>query len=252
MKIFLYSKREFSKEIKEYLGGMVSGAAIKVRGDFIKYHAGDRIEEIGAGLAGIRVADVAAPFKYNEPLYGEIEYEKRVLFGGAKPFGVLYDGLKLYGLLQSLIPEGERNLDNIHIILTDRLFGTFDEDDLRYHARVIICGFPSIISTTGIVEAPAKPREFYVEKQFYGRDELALEELKRKFKDRFIDYGDSRMAEILKGYVMQAVFYQAFREAFCEDKDCRLYNAHWQEEMINAQLNGPEFCKRHEGLRALL
>lgn len=252
MKIFLYSFGEFSGEIKKYLKKKAGNGAVEHREDFFKCHAGDRIDEISAELAKIRVADVSAPFKWNEPLYGEIEYEKRVLVGETNPFGVLYDGMRLYSIFQSLIPPKERNLDCLHIILTERLFGEFDEEDLRYHARSNICGFPSIISSTGIVEAPAKPREFYIEKQFYGRDELALEELKGKFKDRFIDYGDSRMAEILKGYVMQAVYYHAFREAFCEDKDCRLYNAHWQEEMINAQLNGPEFCKRHEGLRALL
>lgn len=254
MRMFLYSGEEFEfvDEIKKYLEGKVKGAAVEARGDFIRYHVGDKTDEIAAELARIRVTDVTAPFKYNEPLYGEIEYEKRVLSGSTNPFGVLYDGMKLYGIFQSLIPAEERNLDCVHIILTGRLFGTFDEDDLRYHARVIICGFPSIISTTGVVEAPAKPREFYIEKQLSGGDEIALEALKRRFKDRFVDYGDPRMAEILKGYVMQAIFYHVFKEAFCEDKDCRLYNAHWQEEMINAQLEGPEFCERHERLVGLL
>ncbi len=246
--IFLYSEEEFSEEIKEYLRERVRGAAVEIRGDFIAHHEGDRRDEIAAELARIRVTDVTRPFEYNEPLYGEIEYEKRVLSGGTRPFGVLYDGTKLHGILQSLIAEEERSLDNVHIILTDRFFGTFDEDDLRYHARVVVCGFPSIISTTGVVEAPAKPREFYIEKQLLGRDEIALEELKRKFEGRFIDYGDSRMAEILKGYAMQAIFYQAFGEAFCADPNCRLYDAHWQEEMIKAQLEGVEFCERHERL----
>ncbi len=248
MRIFLYSEEEFSEEIKGYLERGVRGAAVEMRGDFIRHHAGDSTDEIAAELAGIRVTDVTRPFEYNEPLYGEIEYEKRVLSGGTRPFGVLYDGTELHGILQSLIAEEERNLDNVHIILTDRFFGTFDEDDLRYHARVVVCGFPSIISTTGVVEAPAKPREFYIEKQLLGRDEIALEELKKRFEGRFIDYGDPRMPEILKGYAMQAISYQAFGEAFCDDPNCRLYDAHWQVEMIKAQLEGVEFCERHERL----
>jgi hypothetical protein len=131
------------------------------------------------------------------------------------------------------------------------LFGTFDKDDLRYHARVIICGYPSIISTTGVVEAPAKPREFYIEKQLIGiGDDLAIERLKQRFKGRFIDYNDKRLSEVMKGYVMQAVFYHVFHEAFCKDKRCRLYNAHWQEEVINAQLTKPEFCEKHEKMLA--
>ncbi len=254
MRIFLYSDKEFEflDEIKKYLEGKVSKASIETRGDFVGCHTESNTDEIAAELAKIRVTDVNEPFAYNEPLYGEIEHEKRVLSGSAAPSGVLYDGMKLHGLFQSLIAPEERNLDCVHMVLTDRLFGTFDEDDLRYHARVVICGFPSIISTTGVVEAPAKPREFYIEKQFLGGDELAIEELKRKFKGRFIDYGDPRMAEILKGYVMQAIFYHVFKEVFCEDRGCRLYNAHWQEEMISAQLEGPGFCERHERLAALL
>jgi hypothetical protein len=249
-KIFLYldKESEFSGEIKKYLEERVSKAKIVVRGDFINYFSDDDKEEIAKELARIRVTDVNAPFAYNDPLYGEIEQEKRVISGEGSPFGVLYDGFKLHSIFQDMIPANERNLDNVHIILTDRLFGTFDENDLRYHARVIVCGFPSIISTTGVVEAPAKPREFYIEKQLLGRNEVALEDLKKKFEGRFVDYGDDRMAEILRGYVMQAVFYHVFKEAFCEDRGCRLYNAHWQEEMIHAQLEGPEFCERHEKL----
>jgi hypothetical protein len=250
-KIFLYGGEEFSPEIKKYLEGWVSKAGVEIRKDFLNYFSSEK-EKIAFKLAEIRVMNATRPFTYNEPLYGEVEQEKRVISGEGTSFGVLYDGFKLHGILQDLIPAKERNLDCAHIALTDRLFGTFGEDDLRYHARVIVCGFPSIISTTGAVEAPAKPREFYIEKQLLGDDQLAVEDLKKKFEGRFIDYGDSRMPEILKGYVMQAVFYHEFKEAFCDDKDCRLYNAHWQEEMIHAQIEGREFCKRHEELAALL
>ena len=45
---------------------------------------------------------------------------------------------------------------------------------------------------------------------------------------------------------MQSVFYHLTQEPFCKEKDCRLYNAHWQEEVINAQLKGSEFCEKHE------
>ncbi len=252
MRIFLYLGEEFEGEIKRYLGETVSKAKVEVRGDFINYFSGDETEKIAQEIARIRVTDVTAPFAYSEPLYGEVEHEKRVLSGSATPFGVLYDGMKLCGIFRGLIPAEERTLDSIHVILTDRLFGTFDEEDLRYHARVVVCGFPSIISTAGVVEAPAKPREFYIEKQLLGGDEVAIEDLKKKFEGRYIDYGDSRMPEILKGYMMQAIFYHVFKEAFCEDKGCRLYNAHWQEEMIHAQLERPEFCKRHEKLVGLL
>ena len=34
-------------------------------------------------------------------------------------------------------------------------------------------------------------------------------------------------------------------DAFCEDKECRLYNSHWQKELLESQLN-KKFCKKHE------
>jgi hypothetical protein len=49
----------------------------------------------------------------------------------------------------------------------------------------------------------------------------------------------------MKGYVMQALFYHLTLDPFCSDKRCRLYNAHWQEEVLEAQLEEPEFCERH-------
>jgi hypothetical protein len=102
--------------------------------------------------------------------------------------------------------------------------------------------FPTLISTTGIVEAPAKPREFYLKKQF-GIDPLLLKE---NFKGRFIDYEDTRLIEAMKGYVMQAFFFHLTGNPFCEDPRCRLYNVHWQEEVIRAQIeSGYEFCESH-------
>ena len=72
--------------------------------------------------------------------------------------------------------------------------------------------------------------------------------MKSKFRERFIAHDDERMTEIVKGYVMQAFFYNLAFEPFCVDKSCRLYNAHWQEDMIHAQLKGSDFCERHGGI----
>jgi len=55
-----------------------------------------------------------------------------------------------------------------------------------------------------------------------GKDLL---ELKERFKGSFIDYEDERLTEVIKGYVIQTVFYCLIGNPFCEDKGCRLYNA---------------------------
>ena len=160
----------------------------------------------------------------------------------------MYDGIAFLQLLWGLIPEEKRNHDHLHIVLTNQILGTFDSNDKRYHARVGVYGIPSVLSTTGVVEGPAKPKEFYLLKQQYatiGR-EVDTYTLKEQFRKEFIDHDDERLTEILKGYVMQAVFYHLIGNPFCDDPNCRLFNAHWQKEMIHAQLESPyEFCRDH-------
>ena len=177
---------------------------------------------------------------------GEVAYERRrIEQEDFKSFGILYDGFGLQGIFSSLISEHERYLDHCHIIFTNQLFGTWDDDDHRFHARVSVYGFPSIISTTGVVEAPAKPREFYLKRRLG----VPLEILKGEFRGKFIDHGDPRLTEIVKGYVIQALIFHMTGNPFCDDPHCRLYNAHWQEELIRTQLDGRyEFCPKHRGI----
>jgi hypothetical protein len=48
---------------------------------------------------------------------------------------------------------------------------------------------------------------------------------------------------------MKAVFCALTGDPFCENKVCRLYNAHWQEEVIGAQFGGDyQLCPLHQGL----
>lgn len=235
--------------IAVYLKELIN-VSVDVRPEFLTYHLErSGLEEVARELARIRVKDVNKPVSDKEPLYGEVEFEKRFIRKPEhKPLGVMYDGYLLSRIYEELLGENEVNFyEHIHIAFTNRLFGTFDTSDRRYHARVIICSFPSLISTTGIVEAPAKPREFYMALKVYpdSARSLAWERLKHEYRGRFIDYDDERMTEVMKGYVLQAIFYHLFQEPFCESKACRLYNAHWQEDVISAQLSEPEFCERH-------
>jgi hypothetical protein len=162
--------------------------------------------------------------------------------------GILYDGYKIHQLFQDLLPSEEIERTTCHIIFTPRLFGTFDKSDRRYHARDIICGYPSIISTTGLVEAPAKPREYYKIKQSLVMQNITTidEFIPEEMKNKYLVYNDPRLTEVVKGYAMQVVFYHLTSEPFCTENYCRLFNAHWQEEMLQAQLTTPEFCDKHE------
>lgn len=239
-------------EISRYLKNIFKKSKIQIREEFIAYYILNLsseekekvINHLAKEMAKIKVRKIEDRNIVFEPLQGEIEYEKKRLSDPErKSFGILYDGLKLMSLFSNLICEKESDLNHCHIIFTNQFFGTWDEGDLRYHARVSVYGFPSIISTTGIVGAPAKPREFYLKKQL-GVDVISL---KQEFTGRFIDYDDPRLTEVMKGYVMQAIFFYMTGNPFCNDKNCRFYNAHWQEEVIQAQLNAQnEFCKKHK------
>ena len=241
-------------EIAGYLREKLGEIPVDVRKPFIRASSEDEANILARKLAETKVRDLTNPEARLEPLPGEIEFERKFLLDTSlRLTGVLYDGFRLQAVLQELLPADEFSVEHAHVAFTNRLFGTFDEGDRRYHARVSVYGFPSIISTTGIVEAPAKPREFYLLKQQYaalGMADVPLEVLKEKFRGRFIDYDDERLTEVMKGYAMQAIFYHLTYDPFCEVKTCRLFNGHWQEEVILAQL-GPkehEFCERHSAI----
>jgi len=209
-----------------------------------------QVQDYATRVAGIKVLDAMRPMEPDtKPLYGEVEYEKRRILGKTRSFGILYDGFHLLRIYYDLIADEVRHRDCIPILFTNRVFATWDNGDRRYHIRTSLYGMPSVVSTTGIIEAPARPREYYLLKQqceSLGRDPLALKET---FRGRFIDYDDKRLTGVARGYALQAVFYALTGDPFCQDKGCRLYNAHWQEELIHAQIESEyEFCPRHAAL----
>ncbi len=255
MKVILYDEgigEELDiEEITRYLAPKMGEVKIEVRGNPFAFNLPqDKISDYARRIASTKIQEISQQILSGQkPLYGEIEYEKRRILGKTRAFGVLYDGFYLQRIFGEIIPREEHRLNFVHIIFTNRLFATWDDSNKRYHLRTSVYGIPSVISTSGLVEAPAKPREYYLLKQQYERLGKELTELKDRFKGSFIDYEDKRLTEVAKGYAMQAVFYSLIGDPFCEDKGCRLYNAHWQEELIFAQLeSGYEFCQRHTRL----
>lgn len=215
-----------------------TGRAADIRGSLIPAEVSNQ-KSLAEKFAQIKIIDPQKKELNPDPLPVEVAYEYKVI-STQKPSWLLYDGFCLQEIFSKLILPKEHNLKHLHIIFTSRLFGTFA--DSRYHIRVALFSFPTIISTAGIVEAPAKPREFYLKKQL-GINHFTL---KDEFRGRFIDYDDARLTEVLKGYLMQALFFHLTGNPFCEDLNCKLYNAHWQEEVINAQIKSSyEFCEEH-------
>ena len=234
-------------EVAGYVKDMLA-CKVDVRPEFFTYFSSqDRLDYIANTIARTKVFDPHKPFVIHEPAPIEIAFEKKVLSNPGKRYlGILYDGFELQTVFNELIPSEENNLEHIHITFTNRLVCTYSEDDSRYHYRSIICGYPTIICTSGIVEAPAKPKEFYFLQQHYASmGNTNLDEVKKKFEGRFIDYDDARLTEVVKGYVMQGLFYYITGNPFCANKECRLLNAHWQEDLIESQINKGNFCQDH-------
>ena len=205
-------------------------------------------------LSSIRIKDIKNSFRdynFNE---SEFEFERKMSKDSSLMESTIkvedaedisevfmYDGFELQKILRYLNND-ERTL---HVIITNRLTCTFDENDNRYHARAVICANPAIISTTGIIEAPAKPREYYFEAMALKSQGLGIESAKEKYKDKFLDYDDKRLTRIVEGYLLQVIFYNITGESFCEDILCKLNNAHWQKDLLFSQIEINSLCKKH-------
>jgi hypothetical protein len=223
---------------------------------------------IAENLVAIRISDTKKPFneqpKINESeqnVFYEKNFSRPMILNGVgnntNTSGreyrelILYDGFLMQRLFNTMINENESNTDHVHIAFEDRLICTFSQEDWRYHARTIVGGTPSIISTTGIVEAPAKPKEWYMKQM-----QLATycidpddENEDTSTKKKYLDYGDYRINFIAVGYVLQALFFFITEgDPFCNDNNCRLYNAHWQEELIHSQIETESLCNEHATL----
>ena len=249
-----FSKSLNLPELVAYLQAVIPGVAVHLHEEFIHCHATldaqnderNPVRTLAETFAGIKVIDPRQRKRMTPPLPGEIEYEKRRLLNTARqPWGILYDAEKLLDIYNELLPPEDKGMHVLHLAVTNQLFGTWDTGDLRYHARTSMYGIPCIISTTGLVEAPAKARTYYQSRQMG----LSYETLEDHFQGEFLVHDDRRLTEVMKGYVMQAVFYCLGGDPFCSDPNCRLYNAHWQHELLHAQLNAPyELCPLHTAM----
>jgi len=188
-----------------------------------------------------------------DPAPVEIAAERRVLeTPGKASVGILYDGAVVQWLMVELMEAGAPDGD-LHLILTGRLLGTFVPADHRWHAHTVLLGEPALISTSGLVQAPARPREFYQGQALATNRLMPREvvdaELQRRLADRMLLPNDPRFAPAAVGCALQAVAFHATGEIFCAEPTCRLYNARRQEELIRSQCSDEaHLCAGHEAL----
>jgi hypothetical protein len=236
--------------VRLFLKGYFPSVDIRIESPILSGLLGRTLEAVSTRLANSRVKDPSEEHQSYEPMFGEVDFERRAAMGKARVGGVVYDGRKL-GEVYASLSDANLGLEVARIVFTQRLVSTYSRDDMRHHLRTVVCSFPSIVSIPGVIEAPAKPRDYHMlrqELESMGAGELQLERLKSDFRGRFIDYGDPEVNEVLKGLALQTVLFHMTLKPFCEHPDCRLFNAHWQEELIRSQVKDGGLCKMHERL----
>jgi hypothetical protein len=207
----------------------------------------DATTKTASDLASIRIFDFRKPFEMHTSTDDEIKFEIESFVNTAKTQNiVLYDGFEFQRIISSLIPKDEIASENFHIVFTNKLTCTFDSADYRYHGRALIGSNPSVISTTGIIEAPAKPRQYYLDLMTNYNQGLNIELIKKKYQGKYLEYHDSRLGTVVEGYCLQALFYYLTGDPFCESLECRLNNAHWQADLIHSQIESGRLCDKHE------
>jgi len=215
---------------------------VEIRKNIFNYFQSNIAQE----LAACRIFDTRVQFERHSPTAEEIKFEEESFANSKETNIILYDGFEFQKVITSMIPEEELRSDKFHLVCTNRLTCTFDLGDYRYHGRAVICSNPSIISATGMIEAPAKPREFYLRLLTNMTQGLNIDTIENQFKGRYLEYHDLKVGEIIKGYALQALFYYLTGESFCESKECRLFNAHWQADLLHSQIESGKLCDKHQ------
>lgn len=227
-------------EVADYISEL-TGIIAEVRASFFDAFKIDT-EKLAVDFAAARIFDIfSTSCSAVHESYAIAGIEKEFIEEKKPVYGVLYDATRVATALRKWIPKREMTLDINHIVFIDRLIASHTGE--RYHARMLYCSLPSIISTLGMIQAPARPREFYILRN--SNPSMPEEAMLEQFKERVLTYDDPRLTEVTKGLALQIVLWANGYEPFCENPTCRLYNAHWQEELIKSQMQG-KICRKHQ------
>jgi len=231
-KIFLYFDSRIEnideRDIERFLREK-TGREVEVLYDFLKKKNREGLAE---DIARTKVRDKRER-KFKEPLPKEIEIEKDIIENDREILGIIYDGQALVKLFRELLTEEEK--DEHTVVITKRLIGSLEKNESRYHVRTVMNSIPSMISVSGIVEGPAKPRKYYFADDDEKEDVLDFEPMR---------HSDDRMESAVRSYLLQTIFWRLEGDPFCDRDDCALKNSHWQKDVIQNQVEGDP-CEEH-------
>ncbi len=249
--LYLYDEPEAPGLDVDYLGRYLAAVLptceAHPRTDFLTHHLArfseEQRETLGEQLLGqfqrARVDNLAPPgLRKNLPAEDPTE----------AGWDEVYDGPSLQAVLHLLIPPEESHLSELHLSLTSLRLGLWPAADQSFRLSPALFGEPNLLSLTSLLEGPEVSREYEfmrAQMAMFGLEE-GLEAVEDRFAPRMLAEGDPRLNEVVKGLLLQAVFYRLFGEAFCPGPACRLHNATTQEELLEAQTGpGAGLCERH-------
>ena len=240
--------------LARFLADALPQAEVRVRNDYLTHQLRRYAEEGGEEL----IAQLTGQFTRAQ-VDNLVHPADRGLLPPEAPadlgLGEIYRGQALQAILALMMLADEDSLDQLHIVLTSMVFGDWDEHTRDFRVRVGCLGQPSLISTTGLIEGPARPRDFEVlrtQMAVMGLDE-DIADLAEAFEPRALGYGDRRITTCLQGYALMAIMYRAYGEGPCEDPTCRLHDAATQEELIECQCSEDAgLCERHSAMLVAL
>jgi hypothetical protein len=158
---------------------------------------------------------------------------------------IVYETTGLQAVLRLLLNPAEARHSHLHLMFTSNYLGAWREGDSILRLRTAVLGTVNILSTSGLVEGLELPRQYH-----FMRQQLAVmgieEDVEHAFAEETVGYGDPRLNEVLKGYVMQAVTYRLDGTTGCDDPACRLFLASTHQAVLRTQVLGrPKLCDAH-------
>ena len=246
--IYLYDDPDAQGLDIDYLGHWLAhilpDVQIGVRTDFITFHLA-RFDDAERDELTTVLCEQLEQAEVNNLVRPEDRGKLPALSPAERDLDVVYDSAALQAVLKLLIPDEEQTQDRLHIMFTANFLGVWREDEAYLRLQATALGLPNLISTSGLVEALALPKQYHFMRQqaaILGVDEN-LDEL---FAEQTVGYGDPRLNEICKGYMLQALYYHMTGETGCTDPQCRLHIVPTHVETLKTQVTGrPGLCERH-------
>jgi len=245
--IYLYDENIISEidisSFVEFLQKYFPFSIIRFRKSFLNYWIprskwkGGNLTKIAFRLAQTRINQIEIQkVTTTIPLPEEVDFEQSFLLGNKRnPKRVIYDACRVIAIYSELFDREELNLDHCHLVLTDRLLGVWGKEERRYQIKGVVFGNPTLISISGILERLSQLKRFEEEnEQNMGRTE-------RGSCDK-----TEQLQEIVKGHMLQALFYYITGNPFCSNRNCCLFEDRSQEDIIHAQLKvESDLCPFH-------